>query len=288
MSTEFDKLAARVPVRPYIRQRDGHAELVGPYTREQDVAPDPAQKAEEHKVKKTNELALWREWKTEGMPKDKLRQLIKGFEPMVSSIHNKYAGNVRIPPAAIRAELYKQLLAALETYNPDRGAALGTHVYTYLSHKVKRFVATNQNFARIVEKRIYHIHDLQTAEQELNEEMGRPATDLELSGFLGWKLKDLLTLKKERRKALWSSAFEESGEEGARSAPGGETSTKDEQISHLIRHELTEKERKVYDLLMSGSGKVRTKDIAEKLKIPAYDVSRVRGSIAAKIDKYST
>lgn len=238
--------------------------------------------AEDLRKRQAREFGMWQQWKQGGMKKKQLRPLIKSFRPLINHRANVFAGGkIRdIPPAAIRAEFTNQFVQALQTYDPNRGAGLGTHISHQLK-KAQRFVTTYQNPARIPENRIYRIRELQDAETILDEKLGRAPTQIELSDNLKWSPKQVDVLQREIRKARPTSAFE--------SDPSTFTPSRQKEVLRLLPYDLSGDERAVFEHLYGIGGKKQLGPgaIARKLRMSAPKVSRLKRAIAVKYDKYS-
>jgi len=227
------------------------------------------------------EFEMWKQWQTGGQKKEDLRPLIHSFKPLVNHQANIWAGRVRdVPPAAIRAEFTNQFVQALQTYDPERGAGLGTHVRHQLK-KAQRFVTTYQNPGRIPENRIYRIRELQDAETRLDEQFGRSPTQLELADHLKWSPRQVDVLQREVRKAMPTGQFE--------TDPSTFTPSRHKEVLRLLPYELSPEERSVFEYLYGVGGKPQLGpgEIATKLNLSAPKVSRLKRSIAEKYEKYA-
>lgn len=260
---------------------------------EVDTAPEPAEeiplkrRATLEKVEKTSigtlskeqELELWKKWKDGGKKPADLEPLLQSFKPLIAEKMKAYKGRVKlIPDAAIEAEFQLRFVEALDTFDPSK-ASLSTYIYRYLD-KAKRFIAENQNVGRIPETRIYQIKKYQTAVSDLNEELSRPPTPVEISKKLGWPVAEVERMDSELRNDLLSQGFEDD--------PYALTPSKSEEVLRLFKYELSGQERVVYEYL-TGYGKPRlesTGEIARKMGLQDYQISRYRDSIQKKLRKY--
>lgn len=231
-------------------------------------------------VTQQKEIGLWKTWKDNGMKHEDVRPLLSSLRPLINKEANRWAIQRDIPPAAIRAEFTNHAVKALETYDPNR-SALNTHIRNYMK-KAQRFVTTYQNVARIPETRIYNIGKFNTAQQNLEEQFGRSATQLELADHLQWSPRTVATFQKEQRKGLLSSK-----------APGGEDPTvfipsAHKEILRLLPYDLDPDERAVFEHLYGINGKARLTpgEIAVKLNMSAPKVSRIKLDIAKKFKSY--
>lgn len=236
---------------------------------------------DERKKLQQRELQLWQDWKAGGMKPQQVRPLIQSFQPLINSVANRWAPRIRdLPPAAIRAEFTNHFMKALETYDPDRGAALGTHVRSHL-RKAQRFVTTYQNPGRIPETRVYQIRRFQDAEQRLEEQFGRPPTALEIADEMKQSPRQVELLQKEIRRSLPTSQFQ--------ADPSTHIPSDVRQNLRLLQYELNNEERQVYEYIYGVGGKpaLGPGEISKRLGMSAPKVSRLKKSIAEKWEKYN-
>lgn len=220
------------------------------------------------------DLAAWKEWDSSGRKPAALRPLLTSFRPMLQFQAGVYKGRVRIPPAAIDAEYQKQFLKAVETYDPNRGVALGTHVFGHLK-AARRFITSHQDLARIPETRVYKIRKFKQAHQELGEQFGREPSEKEMAHYLRWNVKELVRMKRSVRKDLFRSRFEED--------PIIVRPTAAKTLVTHLPGEFTGRERKVIERIFAGKG---TGQIAGELKTAPSVISRMRKRIAERAKGY--
>lgn len=274
---DFLKYARATPVKAHTRESaSGQKVQVEQYVRNED---DAESQQRELAARKGREIELWQAWKSSGESPQALKPLLRSFRPMIQSKVNVYKGKLRmIPDSTIEAEFNIQFVNALKSYDPSKGS-LGTYVYRYLD-KAKRFVVENQNVGRIPENRAYKIKAFTSARDELAEELGRQPTSQELSKKLGWELAEVDRMESELRNDLVSQGFEDD--------PYSFTPSKSEETLRLFKYELSGDEREVYEYL-TGFGKpqmLSTGDIAKKMGIPDYKVSRIKQVIQNKLKRY--
>lgn len=246
------------------------------------------EEAEKHaagdlRSKQTRELELWHTWKQGGHQPEHLRPLIQSLRPFIRSQADMWATRNRdIPPAAIRAEFMNQAVAALQTYDPSK-AALNTHIGHRLK-KAQRFVTSYQNPARIPENRVYRIRDLEDATTHLDQQFGRPPTQLEIADHLKWSPRQVDLLQREVRKARPTSQFGQGLADPFKTTP-----SRHQEILRLLPYELTTDERSVFEHLygIGGRPKLEPGQIATQLGMSAPKVSRLKKSIADKYSRYS-
>jgi DNA-directed RNA polymerase specialized sigma subunit len=233
----------------------------------------------ERKELRASDLDLWQKWQDSGQHPDHLRPLFQNFRGLIRQKANRWANNVEMPPAAIHAEFNKQFVKALQSYDPNKGAALGTWVSTNLQ-KAQRWVTTHQNTARIPENRVYKIGMFETARNQLDDQLGRDPTHQELADHLGWTEREVVHMATQVRKANISSAWEHD--------PTEILPSREAEVLKLIKFELSPEERLVYEHTVGEGGRqtLRPSEIATRLGYSPSKVTRLRQSIDQKIKKY--
>lgn len=225
---------------------------------------------------------IWQAWRKDKDP-DKLGQLITSFRPMIKSVVRKWSGSgVSEQVLTDNAEILAA--RAFNTFDPDRAASLGTHVFNNMK-KLSRIVIDNQNVARIPEHRTQKIGTFQNAKSYLEGELDREPTSSELSTQLGWSLKDVNKMESSLRKDLLYS-----GDVLADySLPGVYEDEKRRDLVDFIYYELDPQEKLVYEYLTGKYGKPKTpaNQVAKILKMSDATVSRIRKRIEQKLEKYS-
>jgi DNA-directed RNA polymerase specialized sigma subunit len=282
---DFLKYAGSTQVRAHTRRTKSKIVPVTQHTRETEEDANKSQDAldnlETLDAKKAREIELWSTWKNNGERPEDLRPLLKSFRPMIRSKVNVYKGKVKmIPDSAIESEFQLRFVDALRSYDPSKGS-LGTYVYRYLD-KAKRFIVENQNIGRIPENRVYKIKLFNIARDDLTEELGTPPKTEELAERLGWSVAETDRMESELRNDLLSQGFEDD--------PYALVPSKSEEVLRLFKYELTGNERTVYEYL-TGYGKPQTSstgEIASAMKIPDYQVSRLKNTIKKKLQRYLT
>lgn len=282
--TDFLKYAEASQVKAHIRRQGSKSTLVDAHARKKDDAPKkkyvPLEGAE-LRSRQAKELALWQTWKDGGQNPRDLRPLLKSFAPLIKMKTNVYKGKVKlIPDSAIEAEFQLRFVDALRSYDPSKGS-LGTYVYRYLD-KAKRFIVENQNIGRIPENRVYKIKKYTTARDELAEDMGTEPTVAQVAKKLKWSNAEAERMDSELRGDLVSQGFEED--------PYSITPSKSEEVLRLFKYELEGDDKAVYEYL-TGYGKphiTSTGEIAKRLKLEDYQVSRIKQGLQKRLKRYLT
>lgn len=244
---------------------------------------------EKNAAKKTKEdltgvkqldVELYDTWKNGGKKPDDLRPLLQNFRGLIRSRANSWSRRADLPPAFVHAEFNKQFVSALDTYNPDKGAALGTWVTTRLK-KAQRNITKFQDPLRIQENRYYQLGNWDNAMATLEDSLDREPSTREMAEFLGWSEAEAGRMEKEKRKSLYTSGFE-AGD------PTSFMPSREAEVLRLIRYELSEEELVVHDYTrgLNGKPKLRPSQIAKKMKTSASRITRIRQSISRKIEEH--
>lgn len=231
------------------------------------------QKVSVAQPQKTQELALWRTWKSGGKKPEHLRPLLKAYRPMLATRAGVFKRQHLVSPAAIDAEAKKLFVRALDTYDP-KSAQLGSWVWTNLN-KLSRYVVQRQNVARIPEERVYKIQAFRTAKTSLRDDLGREPLPKEIARETGFRLKDVKLLGREIRQDLLASKFV--------AEPPGVRPRKEEAVLSLIGPELSPSEAKILGFVQGG--RTSTSEIAREMAISPSAVSQFKRSLARKIEK---
>lgn len=231
---------------------------------------------------KRQEAEMWGKWDAGGRKPQDLRPMLKSMRPLIQDALNTWKGRVKfVPDEALEAEFKTHAVKAIKSYDPSRGAQLGTWVKHNL-RKGGRFAKTYQNVGRVVEKRTEVIGDFNAAKSELAERLGRPPMDYELLPELkkrkpdyNWSKDELSRLNAEMRADILSSAFESNMHKFEPQL--------DVEIQMYLDEELNDNERKVWSLIKDpGKSQGKTGLIAKELGWSAPKVSRLRKSIERK------
>jgi len=153
-----------------------------------------------------NEHALWEQWKSGGEQPHHLEPLLKIYEPKLEQKVRAWKAP-NISKAAFKLELQDHLIRAFRNYNPERGAALNTHVEMRLQ-KAKRYNTKQQNMAYIPEGKSGKISVINRAKDHLTDELGREPTINEIGDYTGLRPKMVEQVQKAQIRDILGSSFE--------------------------------------------------------------------------------
>jgi len=224
-----------------------------------------------------NELDLWKQWRKTKDP-EVLQHLIKSMDPIILGRAAQFR-TAPIPQSAIEAEARKQAVSAFETFNPDRGAQLGTHVNNYL-RKVYRYVTTYQNIGRVPESRVAKIDLFQKTKQYMSESKGREPSAVELADELKWSKREVGRMELELRKDL--------GLEASFGDMGFNELSSSADLLNYGYYELTPEEQNVLDYTLGKHGKpaLKMSDIATRMGKTVRQVGLIKNRVIKKFKRF--
>lgn len=246
---------------------------------------NPLEAFEDAKVKEAidrnqKQLQLWQTWKDNGHKPEHLEPLLNMYGPFIDRKAAEFGGGLAmVNPVALKADLTGHVITAFHNYDPTKGAALATHVYKRVQ-KSKRFVNKSQNFAYISEGKTGIIGDLQRAQSRLGEDFGRAPTTQELADHLGLPVKRVAAVQKSLIKDVPGSSIE--GDQGF-----PRLGQRQAEVLSVLPQILSPEEHAVFQLVYHPSNPITdTKDIAKKLNLPDWEVSRRKSRILEKMNEF--
>ncbi len=245
-----------------------------------DKSVKPITQKKKGKTRSQRDLEMWKKWKED--PSDaNLVPLMESLQGLVTSKVSEFR-TAPVPPSAVRGAANVAVMKALNTYNPNKGAALHTYVSWHLK-KVRSFVVKYQNIGRIPEHRAYRITEYKNAKAALTEKHDMPPDALTLSEHLGWSMAEVGRMENELRKDLIASRNLEADKLSDLEAESG----REREVLRYIYYDLDKDERAVfeYSLGMNGKPKLSAGQIAKKMGISQPKVSRLRKKIDNKINE---
>ena len=223
------------------------------------------------------DIEMWKKWKKTKDPRD-LSQLFSQLENLIQKKVNTFSG-APVPRSALEAEAKKWAFVAFENFNPNMGVKLSTHVTNWLQ-KLYRYNTTLQNFARIPEHTALKITPFRAAKEELQQKLGRPATQIELADHLHWNIAHVNKIEKSLRQDISATTWQ--GDENF------EQHNPKLEILALGYYSLAPEEQLVYDYTLGEHGKQKMSpgQIAKIMNISPSKVSKLRNAVTIKLQQY--
>lgn len=146
------------------------------------------------------DLELWNQYKKgDSSAKWKLLNNFKG--PITRTARQQ--SNVR-PYSVVEAELKDLTLKAFDTFNPNKGTKLLTHVMSNYK-KVSRDNIANQHAIRVPENIHFKFKPITDANMYLTDTLGREPTHQEVADYIKWPLAKVVDASTRLRKELVES-----------------------------------------------------------------------------------
>lgn len=224
---------------------------------------------------KKKELELWKSYKTGDQ--QALEQLFKGFEPVFNNFHQQMK-RYPIPDSVQKAEIDKWFMHALDTYDPNRGAALGTHVHNILP-KAKRLNYSYSNVAYIPEDTVLKIGTHDMTFSRLESQLNREPTVAEMADELKWAPSEIERVQKSKIADL--------PESNLMATPWDQQSDAEDVLFYLYL-ELDPTEKMVFENTFGYKGrpKLKADQIAGKAGITIPDVARIRKKLNDRLRQF--
>ena len=237
---------------------------------------------------RNKEEELWQVWKSD-QNADNMNRLLRRFNPVLKQGLRQYKAP-QVDPTAMENKLKIEAVKAFQTYNPNKGAALKTHVQNGLK-RVMRFNMQHQNAAYLPEEQVRFISPIDRASDDLRELNGRDPSHTEIadyananglvSGNKRLTSRMVARVQGNRRNDIIASSME--------SDPSGNEVDRNRSIMPLIRYELTSDQQQVFDHLYGFNGAQRiesTGRLAKKLGKSPSQISRLRSAIGKVYKKH--
>jgi len=203
-----------------------------------------SKRAEETRAER--DIALWRAWK-----KDKsdasTSALLSQVSPLIAREASKWDQTLARP--LLETEGKRLAMQAFHSYDPSKGAALGTHVVNQLQ-RMSRLAYSNQNVARLPENKMLWFHAYHKAHARLVDEVGRAPTTDELADELGWSIPRV----EEFRKSIGRRELLESGGNDDSSGTGLHEDEKQDHMVDFIHHGLPSVQKAMFEHLTGYGG----------------------------------
>jgi hypothetical protein len=153
-------------------------------------------------ARKDRDIELWEQWKRTKSQHD-LQQLMRQMDGAIQSEVNRWTGAIARP--VLEAKAKRLALEAFETYDPNMGAALNTHLTNRLK-KLSREVYTHQDAVRLPEYKKLKVHTYTRGTNELMSTLGREPTNQELQDHLAWSPQMVSSVQRSLMPELIESA----------------------------------------------------------------------------------
>lgn len=239
------------------------------------------------------ELETWGRWKQQPNEQD-FSILLNSHQPLINTMTNRYVRSSNLPPAAVRGQVMRRYVTAIETYDPDRGAQLSSWVGRNLQQRMQRYIGKYTNVGRIPDDRSWLIGTLKLREAELTERFGRSPSNAELADDVKLSMPDLTAVKMKSVTAksvgtLRRSLRNDFLAEGVGHEPRLPGNSLVEQQAAFMHGSMSPEQQLVLEHSFEGYGKPVIPDVNDLAKQLGWSPQKVRGTkkqIEKKLDYY--
>ena len=217
---------------------------------------------------------IWNRYKSGD--KDSKWELLNRYSGMIKS-HAMQHSNV-LPQPVVEAKLKRYAVQAFDTYKPTKNVALSTHVMNYFQ-KLNRDNYTNQHVVRLPENYAIGYGRYMGAVKELEEDLGREPTALEVAEKLGWSVDAVNKARKKYHKELVESKMPFD--------PGISDSDVNESVIRFVYYSMTDAEKYLFE---HKTGYLNAKilpmgTIRDNLKMTPYQFNQLQLGLTSKLQK---
>lgn len=209
--------------------------------------------------------------------------LHKNFEGVINANVNKYGGGPRseIPRSAMYAKAVSLFDKAVNSYDPNKGTKLSTHIYNNLQ-PLSRYYRDNKTINHIPDNRSTHIWRLRDREQFLTDHLGREPSTNELAEDLKLPLKTITSLRKEMK----SEHLAEDGLETFTGASDELEKFQDSIKAMMLDLSPTQQNFVEYLYGMNGRPKLTIKKMSKKMGVPESRVRYIQKQVRNRYKEY--
>jgi len=233
--------------------------------------------------RKEDEFELYKELQ-EG-DKGAKKKLIKSLTPLIRGQVGKYKAS-GLPYEALELEGKRLASKALDTYDPNKGTQINTHVTNYLQ-KLYRFTAENQNVGYIPEPRVIMLGKYKTIFANLETGKGREPTVEELADAMHISQAEVERIQSEQRKDLHMEIPSTDPDEGGFSfyIQPDTTDPKLKEALQFAYFDASPVDKKIleYTFGMGGTPKITAKEIKQKLNLTETELRKRKVALSKEI-----
>jgi len=238
------------------------------------------------------ELEVIKRWQENPNPDD-FEWLYNAHQPMIFRAGERYIRSATVPKNAVKGSLLRGYVEALETFDPTKGAQFISHFYNGVG-RTGRYLQKYTNVGRIPEDRAGLINLMQSRENELREQFGRPPTDTELADDMLVSAQDLALLKNRKitPKLVGTLRKEIRPDMVAEMAGGSVELHRDSDMQRRIvflHGSLNPEQQLVLEHTFEGFGKPVIEDdmqLAQQINLSPQKVRALKAQIRKKVERF--
>jgi DNA-directed RNA polymerase specialized sigma subunit len=224
----------------------------------------------------------YKSWRERQTP-DSMAAALEAADPVINNAITSYAGGNK----TLRTQAKKLAARGIQTYDPERGAQLHSHLMNQLQ-PLRRLHQQRSNVIHVPERVQVDLFKLRQAQQGFFDRFGREAADTELAEHLGLPQSRIRHLRKFMKQERAESSMQSISDEGEEPFYPGSSSAKPEDIwTEYVHHDASPIDQKILEWKTGFNGKeiLSTQDIARKLRISPSAVSQRATRMAQQLKR---
>jgi DNA-directed RNA polymerase specialized sigma subunit len=176
---------------------------------------------------------------------------------------------------------------AVQSYDPKKGASLDTFVRTELQ-RLQRINAQRRSPIPVPEGALTDIKTIDTYEDELDHELGRPPTVFELADRSGISIKRIETLRKKYKPVVTDMSGTHSSDDDSPFLLPAQQFDRDQFAINMAYYDADPIDKKImeWSLGLYGSKKLNKVQMAKKLGVSVPAISKRAQGIQGRIEEH--
>lgn len=230
--------------------------------------------------KPSNLDTAYESWKKDPSPQN-MGLTLKAADPIISSALQSYGKGNQVLKGRARVLASK----AVQTYNPDKGTKLQTHMMNQMQPLIREARQYAQP-VHIPERAQADLYQVEESHQSFFDDYGREPSENELADLTGLSTKRIAHVRKINNTGMPESALTHLGEEGEEQfMPGTEKLAPEQIFIEYLHHDLDPLDQKILEWRTGLYGKpvLSTQEIAKKLGLSSGAVSQRAAKMSARL-----
>lgn len=205
-----------------------------------------------------------------------MSNVIREVDPIISRELTAYKGAIN--PIALKGMAKKIAIDAIKTYDPNKGASLGTHISRQMTRLHRKNYAS-ANAIRLPENLQQGVGGFLRAKEHLEGTLGREPTAAEIADEMNWNIRQVTQLEKQVRNETSSGQLQFD--------PAHITESVFDSKIDFFYNDLSPQDKLLFEHTTGYGGKklLSKKEIATKLNISAPRVSQLASQLANKLKR---
>ena len=230
---------------------------------------------------------VYNQWRKTKAPQD-LRAVVNQYDKTISSAMREFAGTVDSPIIRKRAEI--MAAKAIQTFDPNRGASLATHIWNQL--QPLRRIAPNINDPLPKPERLRReAAVLNSARVQLMDKLGREPTIDELADQTNYDSRKISRLMRREKAIIAESSLMPPGEgdeEDEDFLPGTQREDPINIYAQFVYHDLPPRDKLIFQYRTGwgGSPVLSNREIARRLNVSEATVSKRAAALENKLNEF--